>query len=431
MATCEGEIVYQLGDKNEGSDVHDDTALVKAYEKAVQSCKDSLRSNESSDNQEEHEEGESKPKEKTEKEKKASSEVVCALGGAAPLWHEWKVGDSCRAMWSEDGFVYAATVQSINESKQTCVVMFEGYGNEDELSLADLLPPSDAVDRNGQERAQWRVGDSCTAVWSEDGAAYSATIKSINQSSGMCVVVYRGYGNEEVQNLCDLLPPSDDSEDDSKYLKKQWQVGDPCYAVWSGDGLVYPAAIKSIHKARRKCVVVYEGYGNEEELSLSDLLPSSYIFTEGKSRRHQEKAGKTRAASSQEQEQATKKQSKSSKKSSNHWSNWPWPVPPPSPGPLPHVPAYNSTQDYPWYGMPPPHLQGHPPLVPSWPPVIPPFPPPPPPVTPEFDDDADSTLVCMLLAWYMSGYHTGYYMGLKHGQAKATGSSQKKHPKRK
>ncbi|XP_006002379.1 survival motor neuron protein isoform X2 [Latimeria chalumnae] len=365
MATCEGEIVYQLGDKNEGSDVHDDTALVKAYEKAVQSCKDSLRSNESSDNQEEHEEGESKPKEKTEKEKKASSEVVCALGGAAPLWHEW------------------------------------------------------------------RVGDSCTAVWSEDGAAYSATIKSINQSSGMCVVVYRGYGNEEVQNLCDLLPPSDDSEDDSKYLKKQWQVGDPCYAVWSGDGLVYPAAIKSIHKARRKCVVVYEGYGNEEELSLSDLLPSSYIFTEGKSRRHQEKAGKTRAASSQEQEQATKKQSKSSKKSSNHWSNWPWPVPPPSPGPLPHVPAYNSTQDYPWYGMPPPHLQGHPPLVPSWPPVIPPFPPPPPPVTPEFDDDADSTLVCMLLAWYMSGYHTGYYMGLKHGQAKATGSSQKKHPKRK
>uniref|UniRef100_H3ANC5 Tudor domain-containing protein n=1 Tax=Latimeria chalumnae TaxID=7897 RepID=H3ANC5_LATCH len=292
MATCEGEIVYQLGDKNEGSDVHDDTALVKAYEKAVQSCKDSLRSNESSDNQEEHEEGESKPKEKTEKEKKASSEVL------SEGLREWKVGDSCRAMWSEDGFVYAATVQSINESKQTCVVMFEGYGNEDELSLADLLPPSDAVDRNGQERAQ-------------------------------------------------------------------------------------------------------------------------------------EKAGKTRAASSQEQEQATKKQSKSSKKSSNHWSNWPWPVPPPSPGPLPHVPAYNSTQDYPWYGMPPPHLQGHPPLVPSWPPVIPPFPPPPPPVTPEFDDDADSTLVCMLLAWYMSGYHTGYYMGLKHGQAKATGSSQKKHPKRK
>lgn len=38
---------------------------------------------------------------------------------------------------------------------------------------------------------------------------YLATIASINQKRGTCVVVYTGYGNKEEQNLSDLLPPND------------------------------------------------------------------------------------------------------------------------------------------------------------------------------------------------------------------------------
>ncbi|NWS88722.1 SMN protein, partial [Toxostoma redivivum] len=57
---------------------------------------------------------------------------------------------------------------------------------------------------------QWKVGDSCSAVWSEDGNLYLATIASINQKRGTCVVTYTGYGNQEEQNLSDLLPPASD-----------------------------------------------------------------------------------------------------------------------------------------------------------------------------------------------------------------------------
>ncbi|NXC73392.1 SMN protein, partial [Anhinga anhinga] len=55
---------------------------------------------------------------------------------------------------------------------------------------------------------QWKVGDSCNALWSEDGNVYLATIASINQKRGTCVVTYTGYGNQEEQNLADLLPPA-------------------------------------------------------------------------------------------------------------------------------------------------------------------------------------------------------------------------------
>ncbi|KFP69732.1 Survival motor neuron protein, partial [Acanthisitta chloris] len=55
---------------------------------------------------------------------------------------------------------------------------------------------------------QWKVGDSCNAIWSEDGNLYLATIASISQKRGTCVVTYTGYGNQEEQNLSDLLPPA-------------------------------------------------------------------------------------------------------------------------------------------------------------------------------------------------------------------------------
>lgn len=39
---------------------------------------------------------------------------------------------------------------------------------------------------------------------------YLATIVSINQKRGTCVVTYDGYGNKEEQNLSDLLLPAND-----------------------------------------------------------------------------------------------------------------------------------------------------------------------------------------------------------------------------
>ncbi|KAM6230432.1 survival motor neuron protein [Porphyrio hochstetteri] len=57
---------------------------------------------------------------------------------------------------------------------------------------------------------QWKLGDGCNAVWSGDGNIYLATIVSINQKRGTCVVTYAGYGNQEEQYLSDLLPLTSD-----------------------------------------------------------------------------------------------------------------------------------------------------------------------------------------------------------------------------
>lgn len=55
----------------------------------------------------------------------------------------------------------------------------------------------------------------------------------------------------------------------------QWHVGDHCQAVFTDDGDLYHAVIKSIDAAAGTCVVRYIGYGNEEEHKLDDVLVAS------------------------------------------------------------------------------------------------------------------------------------------------------------
>jgi survival-of-motor-neuron-related-splicing factor 30 len=44
-----------------------------------------------------------------------------------------------------------------------------------------------------------------------------------------------------------------------------WAVGNACLALYSGDGQYYPATVKAVTEAGN-FVVVFEGYGNEEEV---------------------------------------------------------------------------------------------------------------------------------------------------------------------
>ena len=52
---------------------------------------------------------------------------------------------------------------------------------------------------------QWKIGDTCTARFSEDGQMYDAVILSINKPDQTCLVQYVDYGNEETQALSALL----------------------------------------------------------------------------------------------------------------------------------------------------------------------------------------------------------------------------------
>ncbi|NXX38228.1 SMN protein, partial [Tricholaema leucomelas] len=121
--------------QSDASDVWDDTALVKAYDKAVASFKNALKNGECSEASDKQEQclGMKRKNNKKNRNRKKSNTVSLK---------QWKVGDSCSAVWSEDGNMYLATITSINQKRGTCVITYTGYGNQEEQNLADLLPPT-------------------------------------------------------------------------------------------------------------------------------------------------------------------------------------------------------------------------------------------------------------------------------------------------
>lgn len=67
---------------------------------------------------------------------------------------QWKAGDKCSAVWSEDGCVYPATITSVDLKRETCVVVYTGYGNKEEQNLSDLLSPTCEVANNTEQNTQ-------------------------------------------------------------------------------------------------------------------------------------------------------------------------------------------------------------------------------------------------------------------------------------
>lgn len=121
--------------------------------------------------------------------------------------------------------------------------------------------------------------------------AYERSIKQVKDklSSGATTTTattsapYRGdeeiSDDEEEEDEEDEDEYDDEEEENLEYkasdLKKKanpkdWQVGDLCMAIYSEDGLAYPANILNIGEDN-KCTVRYLHYLNEEEKSLDEL----------------------------------------------------------------------------------------------------------------------------------------------------------------
>lgn len=69
------------------------------------------------------------------------------------LAFEWKTGDLCKAIWSDNGKHYNAVIDMISDDGQTCTVTFDGYGTTeivrvDELMSRDWEPPSLTVEKH-------------------------------------------------------------------------------------------------------------------------------------------------------------------------------------------------------------------------------------------------------------------------------------------
>ncbi|XP_030636317.1 survival motor neuron protein 1 [Chanos chanos] len=202
---------------------------------------------------------------------------------------------------------------------------------------------------------------------------------------------------------------------------KEWQVGDSCYAFWSEDGQLYPATISSIDQEKGTCVVVYTGYGNEEEQNLCDLLSEGSEVND--------EVQKTTGVKDVESSTEESDRSSTPHHSSYHQHSKPKLNPPPAPpawGPgfppgLPPGPSFRM-RDSRKSGVSGPTPPGWPPMLPPGPPMIPP----PPLMSPDGLED-DEALGSMLISWYMSGYHTGYYLGLKQGRKEAAASKRSYH----
>jgi len=196
---------------------------------------------------------------------------------------------------------------------------------------------------------------------------------------------------------------------------KEWQVGDYCSAYWSEDGHLYAATISSIDETRGTCIVVYTGYGNEEEQNLEDLFSEISEGDEETNTKVNEVESSTEESDQstppnqhRQQPHSKTQKPKAHKEPSPMWAPG-FPGFPPGPPPMPAFRQGGSRRS-----------GAHGPVPPSWPPMMPfgpPMIPPPPPMSPDMVDD--EALGGVLISWYMSGYHTGYYLGLKQGRKEA------------
>ncbi|XP_062925332.1 survival motor neuron protein 1 isoform X2 [Mobula hypostoma] len=169
----------------------------------------------------------------------------------------------------------------------------------------------------------------------------------------------------------------------------------------------------NVHPTRKEgtCVVMYTGYGNEEEQSLSDLLPADVSEAENEAAEQKNGTGQQSTDESEAISPVIKpRQSNEAKPKSpmgqSSWNHHYPPRPPPTSG----------------FSFPGEKFRGPPPFLPGWLPMGlagPPLIPPPPPMSPDTTDEDAEALGSMLIAWYMSGYHTGYYLGLKQGRMEA------------
>ncbi|GLC35098.1 hypothetical protein PLESTM_000279300 [Pleodorina starrii] len=65
------------------------------------------------------------------------AQIRAALTGQAPA--EWAIGAQCQAVYSADGEYYDATVEAVSEAGNF-IVIFDGYGNKEEVGLTGVRP---------------------------------------------------------------------------------------------------------------------------------------------------------------------------------------------------------------------------------------------------------------------------------------------------
>lgn len=103
-------------DQDSLEDVWDDTALIEAYDKAVNLAKEKAAAKLSA----------------TESSATASVDGIQSFdeklktNTSSPAQNHWKIGDYVTAVYSEDGVIYEAVIESLNNHTLSCIVKYIG-----------------------------------------------------------------------------------------------------------------------------------------------------------------------------------------------------------------------------------------------------------------------------------------------------------------
>ncbi|XP_051164997.1 survival motor neuron protein [Leptopilina boulardi] len=126
-------------------DVWDDSALIKAYDKAINLAKEEVAKQMGIQELT----PEKSKKSTTPKENRQSRKNQ----------RKWCVGCPCRAVYSEDGELYEAIITKMHENSATCTVRFIGYNNTEEIEFSRLLESEGLQNQIAQQKASMQEND--------------------------------------------------------------------------------------------------------------------------------------------------------------------------------------------------------------------------------------------------------------------------------
>lgn len=151
-------VLFVRGNKSEDEDIWDDSALIKAYDKAVSLAKEQVAKRIAMDVQDQHTKQKSQSFKHSDQAKKSCK--------------KWTVGAPCRAIYSVDGEIYEAIITKIYENSGMCMVKYVGYQNTEKVELNSLLESNGLESQIAQqkdalaERSNGGVADSDTSTYS-------------------------------------------------------------------------------------------------------------------------------------------------------------------------------------------------------------------------------------------------------------------------
>lgn len=181
-------------------DVWDDTALIRAYDKAIAQLREEEQdvaasdinvasSSQSSQSATPNNSKGKKRKKKGKKNKRTRK--------------KWTIGDQCLALYDADGLYYEAIVNFVDSEKYIATVKFSFYHNEENVNFDQLLPlhnkermniswnsmSNDNDDKTEEDDNDWNISDICYVYDNKSDIYQQAVINSFTTPS-LCHVTF-------------------------------------------------------------------------------------------------------------------------------------------------------------------------------------------------------------------------------------------------